>query len=107
MIPRLCATPLRYGCTDAVNHGGGSSMLGIREPKSGKMEIKNSPSDGRERSVANVLGVSVAPKGKSQTRVACDARARDPRECLTDATRNLQGCASQGSSGSAGRKRRA
>jgi exopolysaccharide biosynthesis protein len=56
---------LKYGCTDAVNlDGGGSSMLGIRNPKTGKMEIKNNPSDGRERSVANVLGVTVTPKKK-------------------------------------------
>ncbi len=54
---------LKYGCTDAVNlDGGGSSMLGIRNPKTGKMEVNNNPSDGRERSVANVLGVVVAPK---------------------------------------------
>ena len=53
---------LKYGCTDAVNlDGGGSSMLGLRNPKTGKMEVKNNPSDGRERSVANVLGVVVAP----------------------------------------------
>jgi hypothetical protein len=59
---------LKYGCTDAVNlDGGGSSMLGIRDPKTGKVEVKNHPSDGRERSVANVLGVSVTPKNKRQT----------------------------------------
>jgi hypothetical protein len=58
---------MRYGCTDAVNlDGGGSSMLGIRNPKTGQMEIKNNPSDGRERSVANVLGVSVTPKNAGQ-----------------------------------------
>jgi hypothetical protein len=57
---------LRYGCTDAVNlDGGGSSMIGIRNPKSGQMEIKNNPSDGKERSVANVLGVTVVPKKAS------------------------------------------
>ncbi len=56
---------LKYGCTDAVNlDGGGSSMMGIRNPKTGKMEIKNNPSDGRERSVANVLGVAVVAKKK-------------------------------------------
>ena len=54
---------LKYGCKDAVNlDGGGSSMLGIRNPKTGKMEVKNNPSDGRERSVANVLGVTVTRK---------------------------------------------
>ena len=54
---------LKYGCKDAVNlDGGGSSMLAIRNPRTGKMEIKNNPSDGRERSVANVLGVTVTRK---------------------------------------------
>jgi exopolysaccharide biosynthesis protein len=54
---------IKLGCTDAVNlDGGGSSMLGIRNPDDGKMVIMNRPSDGRERSVANVLGVSVTPK---------------------------------------------
>ena len=58
---------LKFGCRDALNlDGGGSSMLGIRNPKTGKMEIKNNPSDGRERSVANVLGVSVTPKNKPE-----------------------------------------
>jgi exopolysaccharide biosynthesis protein len=53
---------LKYGCQLAVNlDGGGSSVLAIRDPKSHKMEILNRPSDGRERSVANVLGVSLVP----------------------------------------------
>ena len=51
---------MRYGCTDAVNlDGGGSSMIGIRNAKTRQMEVKNNPSDGKERSVATVLGVSV------------------------------------------------
>ena len=51
---------LKYGANDAINlDGGGSSMLGIRDPKTGKMQIMNTPSDGAERSVGNVLGVSV------------------------------------------------
>ncbi len=53
---------LKYGCTDAVNlDGGGSSVLAIRDPEDHKMKIMNTPSDGRERSVGNVLGVSVTP----------------------------------------------
>jgi exopolysaccharide biosynthesis protein len=56
---------IKYGCTDAVNlDGGGSSVLAIRDPKSGAMRILNKPSDGRERSVANVLGITVTPKKK-------------------------------------------
>jgi exopolysaccharide biosynthesis protein len=51
---------LKYGATEAVNlDGGGSSMIAIRDPKSGELKILNQPSDGRERSVANVLGVTV------------------------------------------------
>jgi len=57
---------LKYNCTQAVNlDGGGSSVLAIRDPRSHKMEILNHPSDGRERSVANVLGVSVTSSSKS------------------------------------------
>jgi exopolysaccharide biosynthesis protein len=54
---------LKYGCTEAVNlDGGGSSVLAIRDPEDHKMKILNTPSDGRERSVGNVLGVSVTAK---------------------------------------------
>jgi exopolysaccharide biosynthesis protein len=53
---------LKYGCTSAVNlDGGGSSVLAIRDPQSHQMTILNHPSDGRERAVANVLGVTVTP----------------------------------------------
>jgi exopolysaccharide biosynthesis protein len=60
---------LKQGCTQAVNlDGGGSSVLAIRDPQSHQMTILNHPSDGRERSVANVLGITVtppAPRAKS------------------------------------------
>lgn len=53
---------LKYGATDAVNlDGGGSSVIAIRDPRSRKMRILNHPSDGRERAVGNVLGVSLRP----------------------------------------------
>ena len=57
---------LKYGCTDAVNlDGGGSSMLGIRNPKTGKMRDQESRrATGGSGAVANVLGVSVTPKTK-------------------------------------------
>ena len=62
-LQELADVMLRAGCTDAVNlDGGGSSMLGIRNPETGKMQVMNNPSDGRERSVANVLGVTVMRK---------------------------------------------
>ena len=48
------------GCADALNlDGGGSSELLWRDSASGKLEVTNRPSDGRERAVANALGVSV------------------------------------------------
>jgi exopolysaccharide biosynthesis protein len=56
---------LKYGCTDAVNlDGGGSSMMGIRDPRTGQMKIVNQPSDGRERAVGNVLGVRVKKRAE-------------------------------------------
>jgi len=58
---------LKYGCTQAINlDGGGSSVLAIRDPRSHKMQILNHPSDGRERSVANVLGISVTPHAAAE-----------------------------------------
>ena len=48
------------GCRDALNlDGGGSSEMVMRDPKSGVLQVLNTPSDGRERAVANVLGVSI------------------------------------------------
>lgn len=50
---------LRLGCNDALNlDGGGSSMMAVRDAV-GAMKILNEPTDGRERAVANVLGISV------------------------------------------------
>lgn len=54
---------LEFGCTSALNlDGGGSSVLAIRDSRTGKMRIMNHPSDGRERPVANVLGVAIHPR---------------------------------------------
>ncbi len=48
------------GCRDALNlDGGGSSELLVRDPQSGQLQVRNRPSDGRERAVANVLGVTI------------------------------------------------
>jgi exopolysaccharide biosynthesis protein len=50
----------RLGCVNAINlDGGGSTTLVIREPDSGEEKVINRPSDGHERSVADVLGVTV------------------------------------------------
>jgi exopolysaccharide biosynthesis protein len=56
----LAAELLRRGCREALNlDGGGSSVMAVREVATGQMKILNEPTDGRERAVANVLGISV------------------------------------------------
>jgi len=58
------AEMLRLGCRQAINlDGGGSSVMAVRDPLSGKMQILNTPSDGHERAVANTLGISVDAGG--------------------------------------------
>lgn len=57
----LSADMIRRGCDVALNlDGGGSSAMVLRDPKSGELRVMNVPSDGRERAVANVLGVDCA-----------------------------------------------
>lgn len=54
------AEMLRLGCRQAINlDDGGSSMMAVRDPATHQMRILNTPSDGRERPVANTLGISV------------------------------------------------
>ena len=56
----LAAEMLRLGCTQALNlDGGGSSVMAVRAAGKDKMEFLNVPTDGRERAVANVLGIAV------------------------------------------------
>jgi hypothetical protein len=56
----MAAEMLRLGCHEALNlDGGGSSVMAVRDPISDQMHILNTPSDGRERAVANTLGISV------------------------------------------------
>ncbi len=56
----LAAEMRRLGCQEALNlDGGGSSVMAVREAATGKMKILNLPSDGRERPVANALGISL------------------------------------------------
>jgi len=53
---------LRRGCKEALNlDGGGSSVMAVRDT-SGKMNILNQPTDGHERAVANVLGITIDQK---------------------------------------------
>lgn len=50
----------RLGCWTAINlDGGGSTTLVMRDPSDSSYHIINKPSDGHERPVADVLGVSV------------------------------------------------
>jgi hypothetical protein len=50
----------RLGCQSALNlDGGGSTELLLRDPETGALHVMNHPSDGRERAVANVLGITV------------------------------------------------
>ncbi len=59
-LKELAKVMLELGCDSALNlDGGGSSAIVLRDPRTGEQEILNRPSDGRERLVANVLGVDV------------------------------------------------
>jgi len=58
----LAQEMLRLGCHDALNlDGGGSSVLAIREAGAKDFRVLNEPTDGRERPVANVLGIVIDP----------------------------------------------
>ena len=59
-LKELAKVMLDLGCDSALNlDGGGSSVAVLRDPTTGEQAILNNPSDGRERAVANVLGVDV------------------------------------------------
>jgi exopolysaccharide biosynthesis protein len=56
----LAQEMVRMGCTEALNlDGGGSSVMAVRDAMTGQMKILNAPTDGHERAVADVLGISV------------------------------------------------
>jgi hypothetical protein len=56
------------GCTDALNlDGGGSSEMVLRNPQTGQLHVMNKPSDGRERAVGNVLGISIRGSRRTPT----------------------------------------
>lgn len=57
----LATEMLRLGCTEALNlDGGGSSVIAVRDAKQNNYQILNSPTDGRERAVANALGITAS-----------------------------------------------
>jgi exopolysaccharide biosynthesis protein len=56
----LAKEMIRLGCRDALNlDGGGSSVMAVRDVATGQMKMLNEPTDGHERAVADVLGISV------------------------------------------------
>jgi len=56
----------KLGCQNAMNlDGGGSTELVLRDPETGKLKVMNQPSDGRERAVADVVGISVTDAKRS------------------------------------------
>ncbi|MFC5647701.1 phosphodiester glycosidase family protein [Paenibacillus solisilvae] len=59
-VSELAQLMWSFGAHDAVNlDGGGSSTLAALQPGEQKVTVKNTPSDGSERSVANGIGVFV------------------------------------------------
>ena len=66
------------GCQDALNlDGGGSSEMLLRDPQKGELVVLNRPSDGRERAVANVLGVSI--RGSRRAKVVSPPQAKEEK----------------------------
>ena len=59
---------LRLGCSAGLNlDGGGSTTLVMRDTASGQLRVVNTPSDHRERPVANVLGIKCRPAAGQPT----------------------------------------
>ncbi|HLX70300.1 MAG TPA: phosphodiester glycosidase family protein [Verrucomicrobiae bacterium] len=59
-LAELSEEMIRAGCATAINlDGGGSTTLVYRDAKSKKLAVLNSPSDSKERAVADVLGVTL------------------------------------------------
>jgi exopolysaccharide biosynthesis protein len=59
-LDELAELMLKLGCDDALNlDGGGSSTLVLRDPQTNELVTMNTPSDGKPRPVANVLGVDL------------------------------------------------
>ena len=54
----LAVEMVRLHCREALNLDGGGSSMMARRDASGILKTVNEPTDGRERAVANVLGVS-------------------------------------------------
>ena len=56
----VAAEFLRLGCWQALNlDGGGSTAVALRQPGTSTCHLLNAPTDGHERPVADVLGMSL------------------------------------------------
>ena len=63
-LAELAREMVALGCDRALNlDGGGSTELVFREPDTHQLQVLNSPSDAKERSVADVLGVTFEAPG--------------------------------------------
>ena len=59
-LAELAEEFVKLGCWSAMNlDGGGSTSMVMRDPNADNWKILNRPSDGKERPVANVLGVRI------------------------------------------------
>jgi exopolysaccharide biosynthesis protein len=59
-LAELSDEMIRLKCSTAINlDGGGSTTLVCRSPETKKLKVINSPSDTKERSVADILGVTL------------------------------------------------
>jgi exopolysaccharide biosynthesis protein len=59
-LHELSKEMIRLGCYQAINlDGGGSSAMVYRDPDTHALKVLNSPSDAKERSVAEALGIIV------------------------------------------------
>ena len=60
-LAELAQEMIAQGCDRALNlDGGGSTEMVYRDPHTHKLRVLNSPSDTKERAVADVLGVTIA-----------------------------------------------
>ncbi len=59
-LHELSKEMVRQGCYSAINlDGGGSSTMVYRDPNTHLLKVVNSPSDSKERSVADAVGITV------------------------------------------------
>jgi exopolysaccharide biosynthesis protein len=67
-LRELSAEMIALGCDTAINlDGGGSSTMAYRDPATHQLHVVNSPSDTKERSIADALGIIVhAPMPPAQ-----------------------------------------